>query len=119
MTKEAYDQVSRSIWVSHTNRLLTSLVSKVVNAPREAKLSHELIAAAASYEVRYPLLGMRPAHRLVGRQSVERSQGEKWRDRRSCHGKGILVRPYIPVWVQRLMSGDQSGSRWVFHRPPC
>ncbi|KAF8549917.1 hypothetical protein OG21DRAFT_1420530 [Imleria badia] len=47
MTKEAYDQVSRSIWVF---LLLTSLVSKVLNAPHKAKLSHELIAAAASYE---------------------------------------------------------------------
>lgn len=97
MTKEAYDEVSRSIWASRTNRLLTSLVSKVVNAPHEAKLSHELIAAAASYEVRYPPLGTKHAHRLVGHESVERSQGEKGRDRRSFHGEGILVRPYIPA----------------------
>ncbi|KAF8547732.1 hypothetical protein OG21DRAFT_1424264 [Imleria badia] len=50
MTREAYDQVGRSIWTSPTSRLLTSLVSKVINAPHKAKLSHELIAAAASYE---------------------------------------------------------------------
>ncbi|KAH0826185.1 hypothetical protein J3R83DRAFT_5617 [Lanmaoa asiatica] len=50
MTREAYEQVSGAICESCTNWSLTSLVSKVINEPHKAKLSHELIAAAASYE---------------------------------------------------------------------
>lgn len=53
------------------NCLLTSLISKVINAPHKAKLSHEVIAAAASYEVRYPLFDPKHADHLLGHESVE------------------------------------------------
>ena len=46
---DAYDKVSFPPVLSPS---ICSSIDQVVNAPHEAKLSHELIAAAASYEVR-------------------------------------------------------------------
>lgn len=52
----------------------------------KAKLSHELIAAAAAYEVCYPHFGTKHADHLVGHEGVERAQKEARRRCQSCHG---------------------------------
>lgn len=47
---QAYDQVSHTL-LEYDDAFTQSYTGQVVNAPHQATLSHELIAAAASYEV--------------------------------------------------------------------
>ena len=42
-----------------------------MNAPHKAKLSHEILAAAASYEVRYPPFDTKHTNRLPGHEGME------------------------------------------------